>query len=209
MKNTKVPRISPGKRLLYAFVSLLAGDLILLFFPSATRAPRDPARGRTCSHDCRYSSDVHPLCDLLICGLDVCRPAWNVAVPGGLDHTPVLAASADFGRYSGPIALLVIFAVLSRSHIYFRNLAEVSTLLAYTILVSNRFFYGLPGLAAQGNEEQPDPVTTLLPSVVMGLSVRLLRASAYCSNGSSRGDGHNGQPGWRESSKSAPSNRTP
>ena len=32
MKNTKIPRISPCKRLLYALVGLLAGDLILLFF---------------------------------------------------------------------------------------------------------------------------------------------------------------------------------
>jgi hypothetical protein len=32
MKNTKIPRISPGKRLLYTLVGLLAGDLILLFF---------------------------------------------------------------------------------------------------------------------------------------------------------------------------------
>ena len=32
MKNTKIPRISPAKRLLYALVGLLAGDLILLFF---------------------------------------------------------------------------------------------------------------------------------------------------------------------------------
>lgn len=32
MKNTKIPRISPARRLLYAFLGLLAGDLILLFF---------------------------------------------------------------------------------------------------------------------------------------------------------------------------------
>jgi len=32
MKNTKIPRINPAKRLLYGFVGLLAGDLILLFF---------------------------------------------------------------------------------------------------------------------------------------------------------------------------------
>jgi hypothetical protein len=32
MKNTKIARISPAKRLVYAFVGLLAGDLILLFF---------------------------------------------------------------------------------------------------------------------------------------------------------------------------------
>ena len=32
MKNTRIPSISPAKRLLYALVGLLAGDLILLFF---------------------------------------------------------------------------------------------------------------------------------------------------------------------------------
>ena len=32
MKNTKTPNISPAKRLLYALIGLLAGDLILLFF---------------------------------------------------------------------------------------------------------------------------------------------------------------------------------
>jgi hypothetical protein len=32
MENTKIPPISPAKRLVYAFVGLLAGDLILLFF---------------------------------------------------------------------------------------------------------------------------------------------------------------------------------
>ena len=61
------------------------------------------------------------------------------------------------GATSGPIALLVIFALLSRSHIYFRNLAEVSTLLRLYNPGFDRFFYGLPGLAAQRNEEQSEP----------------------------------------------------
>lgn len=44
------------------------------------------------------------------------------------------------GASSGPITLLVIFALLGRSHIYFRNLAEITTLFAYTILVSTVSF---------------------------------------------------------------------
>ncbi len=44
------------------------------------------------------------------------------------------------GATVGPIALLIIFVLLSRSHIYFRNLAEISTLFAYTILVSTVSF---------------------------------------------------------------------
>jgi hypothetical protein len=44
------------------------------------------------------------------------------------------------GATVGPIAQLVIFTLLGRSHIYFRNFAEISTLFAYTILVSTVSF---------------------------------------------------------------------
>ena len=60
------------------------------------------------------------------------------------------------GAISGPIALLVIFALLSRSHIYFRNRAEVSTLLAYTILVSTVSFMGY--LALLRKEMRSNPI---------------------------------------------------
>ena len=121
-------------------MGLLAGDLILLFFLlqhalHATILAGEPAR--TLPDAVR---DLHPLCDLLICRLDARRPARNPAVPCTLDHTLVVAASFDCGRWSGPIALLVIFALLSRSHIYFRNFAEICTLFAYTILVSTVSF---------------------------------------------------------------------
>ena len=120
MKNTKVPRISPGKRLLYAFVSLLAGDLILLFFLlqhalHATILAGEPARAFPDAVQTFILYAIFSLVGWMLVGLP------NAAVPCRLDHTPVLAASPDFGCYFGPIALVVNFALLSRSHIYFHN----------------------------------------------------------------------------------------
>jgi hypothetical protein len=60
------------------------------------------------------------------------------------------------GATVGPIALLVIFELLSRSHIYFRNFAEISTLLAYTILVSTVSF--MVYLALLHKEMKSNPI---------------------------------------------------
>ena len=51
--------------------------------------------------DFRHSSDFHPLRNLLICRLAVCRPARNSAVPCWLDHA-VPWPSIDCGLYAWP-----------------------------------------------------------------------------------------------------------
>jgi hypothetical protein len=102
--------------------------------------------------------------------LDAVRPARNLAIPGTLNLPPVMAANLDCGAISGPITLLEIFVLFSRSHILFRNSAEISTPLAYTILVSTVSFMVYLALLRKEPEEQPDPVTKLLPSGVLGFT---------------------------------------
>ena len=207
MKNTKIPRISPAKRLLYALVGLLAGDLILLFFLlqhalHATILAGEPAR--TLPDAVR---DLHPLCDLLARRLDARRPARNPAVPCTLDHTPVLAASLDCGRWFWPDRVACdLRAAQSKSHLLPQLRRNKHTLRLHNPGF-DRFFHGLPGLAAQGNEEQPSPVTTLLPSSIVGLSAHLLKASAQRGDGSRRSDSHDCQPGRRQSSEICPFQR--
>ena len=169
MKNTKVPRISPGKRLLYAFVSLLAGDLILLFFLlqhalHATLLAGEPARTIADTVQTFILYAIFSFVGWMFVGL----PA-TLLFPAGSITRLSWPQALILGAISGPIALLVIFALLSRSHIYFRNFAEVSTLLAYTILVSTVSFMVYLALLRKEMKSNPIPVTTLLPSVVMGL----------------------------------------
>jgi hypothetical protein len=140
MKNTKIPRISPAKRLLYAFVGLLAGDLMLLFFllrravhaTILAGAPPDtlPDAVETFILYAIFSFVGWMLvgvpATLLFPARSITRLSWPRAL--------------IVGATVGPIALLLIFALLSRSHIHFRNFAEISTLFAYTILVSTVSF---------------------------------------------------------------------
>jgi predicted membrane protein len=72
--------------------------------------------------------------------LDARRPAATLLFPARSITRLSRPRALVLGAIAGPIALLVIFALLSRSHIYFRNFAEISTLLAYTILVSTISF---------------------------------------------------------------------
>lgn len=103
MKNTKVPRISPGKRLLYAFVSLLAGDLILLFFLlqhalHATLLAGEPARTIA---DTVQTFTLYAIFSFV---------GWMfVGLPGTL-----LFPAASITRLSWPQAL-ILGAILARS----------------------------------------------------------------------------------------------
>ena len=140
MKTTKNARISPAKRLLYALVGLLAGDLILLFFLlqhalHATILAGEPPSTIPDTVQTFILYAIFSFVGWVLVGLPAtllfpARSITRLSWPRGL----------IVGTTVGPIALLVMFALLSRSHIYFRNLAEISTLFAYTILVSTVCF---------------------------------------------------------------------
>ena len=179
MKNTKIPRISPAKRLLYAFVGLLAGDLILLFFLlqhalHATLLAGEPARTIADTVQTFILYAIFSFVGWVFVGLpgtllfparSITRLSWPQAL--------------DFGRYFWPDrSACDLRTTQSKSHLLPQLRAEMSTLLAYTILVSTVSFMGYLALLRKEMRSNPIPVTTLLPSVVMGLSVRLLRASA-------------------------------
>ena len=169
MKNTKIPRISPAKRLLYAFVGLLAGDLILLFFLlqhalHATILAGEPARTLPDAVETFILYAIFSLVGWMLVGL----PAT------------LLFPARSITRLSWPRALIVGATVWpDRAACDLRATQSKSHLLPqlrrnkHTIRLHNpgfdRFFHGLPGLAAQGNEEQSSPVTTLLPSSIAGL----------------------------------------
>ena len=140
MKNTKIPPISPAKRLVYAFVGLLAGDLILLFFllqHAIHTTILEGAPPRTLP-DAVETFILYAIFSLL---------GWTLV---GLPATLLFPARSItrlswpraliVGATVGPIALLAIFALLGRTHIHFRNFTEISTLFAYTILVSTVSF---------------------------------------------------------------------
>lgn len=140
MNNTKNARISPAKRLLYALVGLLAGDLILLFFLlqhalHATILAGEPASMIPDTVQTFMLYAIFSFVGWILVGLPATLlfPARSITC---LSWPRALIV----GAISGPITLLVIFALLSQSHIYFRNLAEISTLFAYTVLVSTVSF---------------------------------------------------------------------
>lgn len=136
MKNTKIFRISPAKRLLYALIGLAAGDLMLLFILvqhsiHATLLAGEPTPTIADAVQTFALYGIFSFVGWLFVGLPVAllfpatsftRLSWPLAVV--------------VGAALGPPALLVIFALLGRNHIYFRNLGEIGTLFAYTILVS-------------------------------------------------------------------------
>lgn len=140
MKNTENAGISPAKRLLYALLGLLAGDLMLLFFLlqhalHATILGGEPARALPDAVETFILYAIFSFVGWMLVGLPAtllfpARSITRLSWPRAL----------TVGATVGPIALLLIFALLSRSHIYFHNLAEISTLFAYTILVSTVSF---------------------------------------------------------------------
>ena len=120
-------------------MGLLAGDLILLFFLLQHALHATVLAGESVSTlpDTVWTFILY---GSFICGLDACRPARNSSFPARSITRLSWPRALIVGVTVGPIALLMIFALLSRSHIYFHNLAEVSTLFAYTILVSTVSF---------------------------------------------------------------------
>ena len=138
--DTKLSCISPAKRLAYALVGLLAGDLMLFFFLlqhalHATMLAGEPAHLISDAVQMFILYAIFSFVGWLFVGMptallfptiSITRLSWPLALLVGL----VL----------GLPALFVIFALLGSSHIYFYNFAEVGTLLAYSILVSTVSF---------------------------------------------------------------------
>jgi hypothetical protein len=136
MTNTNIARIDPAKRLLYTLIGLVAGDLMLLFVLvrhsiHATLLAGEPAPTIADAVQTFALYAAFSFVGWLFVGLPVAlllpatsfaRLSWPLAVV--------------VGAALGPPALLVIFVLLGRNHIYFRNLGEIGTLFAYTILVS-------------------------------------------------------------------------
>jgi hypothetical protein len=125
-------------------VGLLAGDLILLFFLlqhalHATLLAGEPARTIADTVQTFILYAIFSFVGWMFVGLP-----RTLLFPAGSITRLSWPRALILGAISGP---LVIFALLSRGHIYFCNLAEVSTLLAYNSGF-DRFFYGLPVLAA-------------------------------------------------------------
>ena len=138
--DTKLPRINAAKRLGYALVALLAGDGMLLFFLlqhafHATLLAGEPARMIPDAVQTFLLYAIFSFVGWLFVGL----PAVLLFPAGSITRLSWPLA-LTVGGTLGPLALLVIFVLLGRSHIYFRNIAEISTLLAYTILVSTISF---------------------------------------------------------------------
>jgi uncharacterized membrane protein YGL010W len=157
MKNTAISRINPAKRLVYALVGVLAGDVMLLFFLlqhalHGTLLAGEPARTVSDTVQTFILYAIFSFVGWLFVGL----PA-TLLFPAGSIIRLSWPRALILGAISGPIALLVIFALLSRSHIYFRNLAEVSTLLAYTILVSTVSFMVYLALLRKHKEMKSNP----------------------------------------------------
>lgn len=134
--DTRVAPINPAKRLAYTFVGLLAGDVMLLFLLlkhalHATLLAGESARliGDTVQLFILYAA--FSVLGWIVIGLPAALifPADFVTRLSG-----PLALMVGAGL--GPPALLVIFALLGRNHVYFRNFAETGMLFAYSILVS-------------------------------------------------------------------------
>jgi len=140
MKTTKTANISSAERLLYALVGLLAGDLMLLFFLlqralHATILAGEPARTLPDAVETFILYGIFSFVGWMLVGLPV-----TLLFPAHWITRLSWPRALIVGATVGPIALLVIFALLSRSHIYFHNLAEISALFAYSMLVSTISF---------------------------------------------------------------------
>jgi hypothetical protein len=115
MKNTKIPRISPAKRLVYAFVGLLAGNLILLFFLlqhaiHTTILEGAPARTLPDAVETFILYAIFSLVGWMLVGL----PA-TLLFPGRSITRLSWPRALIVGATVGPIALLAIFALLGRT----------------------------------------------------------------------------------------------
>jgi hypothetical protein len=138
--DTKLSRINAARRLAYTLVGLLAGDVMLLFFLlrhaiHATLLAGEPASTISDAIQMFVFYAIFSLVGWLFVGL----PA-ALLFPAGTITRLSWPFALIVGAVLGPPALLGIFVLLARSHIYFRNFAETSTLFAYSILVSTVAF---------------------------------------------------------------------
>jgi hypothetical protein len=121
-------------------VGLLAGDLILLFFllQRALHATLLAGESAGTIADTVQTFILYAIFSFV--GWMFVGLPGTLLFPTGSITRLSRPRALILGAIPGPIALLVIFALLSRSHIYFLSLAEISTLFAYTILVSTVSF---------------------------------------------------------------------
>ena len=138
--DKKLVQINPAKRLAYTFVGLLAGNVMLLFLLlkhalHATLLAGEPARmiGDTLQLFVLYA--VFSILGWLLIGLPTA-----LIFPAGFITRLSWPFALIVGAGLGPPALLVIFVLLGRGHVYFRNFAETGTLFGYSILVSTIAF---------------------------------------------------------------------
>jgi hypothetical protein len=138
--DKKLVQINPAKRLAYTFVGLLAGNVMLLFLLlkhalHATLLAGEPARmiGDTLQLFVLYA--VFSILGWLLIGLPTA-----LIFPAGFITRLSWPFALIVGAGLGPPALLVIFVLLGRGHVYFRNFTETGTLFGYSILVSTMAF---------------------------------------------------------------------
>ena len=129
-------RIPAAKRIAYTLIGLLAGDLILFFSRLQNAVHTTLVEGESA----RVIADAVQEVELYAIYSFV---GWMfVGLPAALIFSArwikrlSLPLAMILGALLGPLALLVIFLLLAGSNIYFYNLAEIGTLLAYSALVS-------------------------------------------------------------------------
>jgi hypothetical protein len=138
--DTKLSHISPAKRMAYALVGLLAGDLMLFFFLlqhalHATLLAGEPAHLISDAVQMFILYAIFSFVGWMFVGL----PTALLFPVGSLTRLS-WPRTLLVGAVLGPPALFVIFVLLASSHIYFHNFVEVATLFAYSILVSTVSF---------------------------------------------------------------------
>lgn len=162
-RDTELSRITPAKRLAYTLVGLLAGDVMLLFFllqhaVHTTLLEGEPASTIADAIQGFVLYAIFSLAGWLFVGLptalifpagSITRLAWPLAL--------------IVGAVLGPPALLVIFLLLARSHIYVRNFAETGMPLAYSVLVSTVSFMVYSALLRKEMKKQTNPTAMILP----------------------------------------------
>jgi LytS/YehU family sensor histidine kinase len=155
--DMKSARINPAKRLAFTLVGLLAGDVMLLFFLlqhalHATVLAGGPARMIADAVQMFVLYAIFSFAGWLLVGLptalifpadSITRLSWPLALMVGI--------------ILGPPALVVIFGLLGRGHIYFRNVAETATLFAYSVLVSAIAFMVYLALLRKEMKRKPAP----------------------------------------------------
>jgi hypothetical protein len=155
--DTQLSRVNPAKRLAYALVGLLAGDVMLLFFLlqhalHATLLAGEPARMIPDALQMFVLYAIFSFVGWLLIGLPTA-----LIIPAGSITRLSWPFALILGAVLGPPALLVIFLLLGRGHIYFRNFAEISTLFAYSILVSSVAFMVYLALLRKEMKSRPAP----------------------------------------------------